>query len=51
MTVTGVFGGNINTGLQNNGIASTTRLTYTPWLSENKNDVLHLGLAGSYRNR
>ncbi|CAO4134618.1 Porin P [Methylorubrum extorquens] len=47
--VTGVFGGNINTGLQNNGIASTTRLTYTPWLSENKNDVLHLGLAGSYR--
>ena len=48
--VTGVFGGNINTGLQNNGIASTTRLTYTPWLSENKNDVLHFGLAGSYRS-
>lgn len=47
--VTGVFGGNINTGVQNNGIASTTRLTYAPWLSEDRNDVLHLGLAGSYR--
>ncbi|CAO4138773.1 OprO/OprP family phosphate-selective porin [Methylorubrum aminovorans] len=48
--VTGVFGGNISTGIQNNGIASTTRVTYTPWLSENRNDVVHLGLAGSYRS-
>ncbi|WP_286134526.1 porin [Methylobacterium sp. Leaf123] len=47
--VTGVFGGNISTGIANNGIASTTRVTYTPWLAENKNDVLHFGLAGSYR--
>lgn len=47
--VTGVFGGNINSGLQANGIASTTRVTYTPWRAENGNDVLHLGLAGSYR--
>lgn len=45
--VTGVFGGNPNTGLDSEGIASTTRLTYAPIAGEER--TLHLGLAGSYR--
>ncbi|TGD94963.1 OprO/OprP family phosphate-selective porin [Methylobacterium nonmethylotrophicum] len=48
--VTSVFGGNINTGIENQGVASTTRVTYAPYLSEDKYDVLHVGLAGSYRS-
>ncbi|WP_407525490.1 OprO/OprP family phosphate-selective porin [Methylobacterium oryzisoli] len=47
--VTGIFGGNANTGPDTGGLASTTRLTYAPWLAENRIDVVHLGLAGSYR--
>ncbi|WP_298955887.1 porin [uncultured Methylobacterium sp.] len=48
--VTGVWGGNISTGINNQGIASTTRVTYAPWLSEDKKEVLHLGVAGSFRS-
>ncbi len=43
----GVFGGNANTGVTENGIAGTSRLTYAPILKPD--EVLHLGLAGSYR--
>ncbi|GJD48496.1 Porin P [Methylobacterium crusticola] len=47
--VTSVFGGNANTGLDEGGVASTTRLTYAPYLSEDRTGVVHLGIAGSYR--
>ena len=45
--VAGVFGGNINTDLAENGIAGTARLTYAPILTDQ--EVLHFGVAGSYR--
>ncbi|SEP49338.1 phosphate-selective porin OprO and OprP [Methylobacterium sp. ap11] len=49
--VTSVFGGNINNAaIGDQGVASTTRLTYAPYLSQDGNDVLHLGVAGSYRS-
>ncbi|MDE4915179.1 porin [Methylobacterium sp. 092160098-2] len=44
----GVFGGNINTGIELGGIAGTARFTYAPILSET--EVLHLGIAGSFRS-
>jgi phosphate-selective porin OprO and OprP len=44
----GVFGGNINTGVELGGIAGTVRATYAPILSET--EVLHLGIAGSFRS-
>ncbi len=43
----GVFGGNINTGVDDNGVAGTARLTYAPILTDDQ--LLHLGVAGSYR--
>lgn len=43
----GVFGGNANTGITDAGIAGTARFTYAPILT--KDEVLHLGVAGSYR--
>ncbi len=47
-TVTaGVFGGNANIGVTDNGVAGTARVTYAPILE--KNQLLHFGLAGSYR--
>ena len=47
-TVTaGVFGGNINTGIDRGGTAGTARATYAPILAER--EVLHLGIAGSVR--
>ena len=49
--VTSVFGGNINNAaIGDQGIASTTRVTYAPYLSKDGYDVLHVGLAGSYRS-
>lgn len=49
--VTSVFGGNINNAaIGDQGIASTTRVTYAPWLGQDGYDVLHVGLAGSYRS-
>ncbi len=49
--VTSVFGGNINNAaIGDQGVASTTRLTYAPYLSQDGNDVLHVGVAGSYRS-
>ena len=45
--VAGVFGGNINTDLDSNGVAGTARVTYAPILTDN--EVLHFGLAGSFR--
>ncbi len=49
--VTSVFGGNINNAaIGDQGIASTTRVTYAPWLSQDGYEVLHFGLAGSYRS-
>ncbi|MGX7708393.1 OprO/OprP family phosphate-selective porin [Methylobacterium sp. Gmos1] len=49
--VTSVFGGNINNAaIGDQGIASTSRVTYAPWLSKDGYDVLHFGLAGSYRS-
>lgn len=46
--VAGVFGGNANTGIGQQGIAATGRLTYAP--IHESDHVLHLGLAGSYRS-
>lgn len=46
--VTAVFGGNANTGIETRGVASTTRVTYAP--IRETNEVLHLGLAGSFRS-
>ncbi len=56
-TVTaGVFGGNVNTSattgdtqIENNGVAGTARVTYAPILDQDQ--VLHLGIAGSYRSQ
>jgi phosphate-selective porin OprO/OprP len=45
--VAGVFGGNANTGITDNGVAGTARATYAPILTPT--EVLHFGLAGSYR--
>ena len=44
----GVYGGNANLGPDSNGIAGTARVTYAPILTETQ--VLHFGLAGSYRS-
>ena len=44
----GVFGGNANTGITDNGVAGTARATYAPILG--RDEVLHLGIAGSYRS-
>ncbi|MFD1302706.1 OprO/OprP family phosphate-selective porin [Methylobacterium marchantiae] len=46
--VTGIFGGNANTGIGSEGIASTSRVTYAP-IDDDK-QTLHLGLAGSFRS-
>ncbi|KQO60938.1 porin [Methylobacterium sp. Leaf91] len=46
--VTGIFGGNANTGIGSEGLASTSRVTYAPINDEKR--TLHLGLAGSYRS-
>lgn len=46
--VASVFGGNANTGIGQQGIAATGRLTYAP--IRETDHVLHLGLAGSYRS-
>lgn len=46
--VASVFGGNVNTGIGQQGIAATGRLTYAP--IHETDHVLHLGLAGSYRS-
>lgn len=44
----GIFGGNINTGVELGGIAGTVRATYAPILSDT--EVLHFGVAGSFRS-
>ncbi len=44
----GVYGANANFGPDTNGIAGTARVTYAPILNDNQ--VLHFGLAGSYRS-
>ena len=44
----GVFGGNINTGVELGGIAGTVRATFAPIFNET--EVLHLGVAGSFRS-
>jgi phosphate-selective porin OprO/OprP len=46
--VTSVFGGNANTGIRSEGVASTTRATFAPIHTDDA--VLHLGIAGSYRS-
>ena len=46
--VGGVFGGNANLGIADNGVAGTARATYAPILE--KNQLLHFGVAGSYRS-
>ncbi|WP_375454167.1 OprO/OprP family phosphate-selective porin [uncultured Methylobacterium sp.] len=46
--VTGVFGGNANTGIGGEGVASTSRLTWAPLNDDGR--TLHVGLAGSYRS-
>ncbi len=43
----GTFGGNANSGIAQNGIAGTARLTYAPVLT--RDEVFHLAIAGSYR--
>lgn len=43
----GAFGGNINDGVQNGGVAGTARATFAPIIEEGR--VLHLGIAGGYR--
>ncbi len=56
-TVTaGVFGGNANTSsttgnttIEDNGVAGTARITYAPILTQDQ--LLHLGIAGSYRSQ
>ncbi len=56
-TVTaGVFGGNANTSattgntqIEDNGVAGTARVTYAPILTQDQ--LLHLGIAGSYRSQ
>jgi phosphate-selective porin OprO and OprP len=44
----GVFGGNINETVERGGIAGMIRATYAPILTSN--EVLHFGVAGSYRS-
>jgi phosphate-selective porin OprO/OprP len=44
----GVFGGNINETVDRGGLAGTARATFAPILDEGR--VLHLGVAGSYRD-
>ena len=44
----GVFGGNINSSVDHGGTAGTIRATYAPILTSN--EVLHFGVAGSYRS-
>jgi phosphate-selective porin OprO/OprP len=44
----GVFGGNINSSVDRGGLAGTLRATFAPVLSETQ--VVHLGIAGSYRS-
>jgi phosphate-selective porin OprO/OprP len=44
----GVFGGNVNASVERGGLAGTVRATYAPILTET--EVLHLGIAGSYRS-
>lgn len=46
--VAGVFGGNASQGISDSGIAGTVRATYAPILSQH--EVLHFGIAGSYRS-
>ncbi|TXM92318.1 porin [Methylobacterium sp. WL103] len=46
--VTSVFGGNANTGIRSEGVASTTRATFAPIHTDDA--VLHLGIAGSFRS-
>ncbi len=46
--VTSVFGGNANTGIRSQGIASTTRVTYAPINTDV--ETLHFALAGSFRS-
>ncbi|WP_245259350.1 porin [Methylobacterium sp. 77] len=46
--VTGIFGGNANTGIRGEGVASTSRATYAPINDDDR--TLHLGLAGSFRS-
>lgn len=46
--VAGVFGGNINSNIRQDGIAATARVTYAPILDASH--LLHFGLAGSYRS-
>ena len=43
----GVFGNNANSGITDNGVAGAARVTYAPLLD--KDQVLHFGVAGSYR--
>lgn len=52
----GVFGGNANTSsttgetqIEDNGVAGTARVTYAPILT--KDQLLHFGIAGSYRSQ
>ncbi len=44
----GVFGNNANLGIEDNGVAGAARFTYAPILT--KDQVLHLGVGGSYRS-
>ncbi len=46
--VGGVYGGNANLGVADDGIAGTVRATYAPILKAD--EVLHVGIAGSYRS-
>lgn len=43
----GVYGGNVNTGIESEGYAATGRATWAPINDEDQ--TLHFGLAGSYR--
>lgn len=44
----GIFAGNANNTLTDNGVAGTARVTYAPILE--KAQLLHFGIAGSYRS-
>lgn len=44
----GVFGGNINSGVERGGTAGTVRATYAPILTSSQ--VLHVGAAASFRS-
>ena len=46
----GIFGGNINTGVADGGVAGTGRVTYSPILDRARSRVVHFGVAGSYRS-